>query len=184
MLVETTRVNEFEYYLACTHKGRSPIFCHESWQNVKSIHCFDSRAAWLTRTGLCAAWHNHNLDALNCCSSSRKLPVNNRYTETRFSDQEKSSEFINYAAANSLAIQQLNSLIAVHELKQFRQFLEMTFLNHTISFIDDDIAYLFHLAQVFLTLQQQTHVFISSTITSHKMIVIEFWQPWGGISNM
>ena len=114
MLVETTRVNEFEYYLACTHKGRSPIICHESWQNVKSIHRFDSRAAWLTRTGLCAAWHNHNLDALNCCSSSRKLPVNISYTETRFSDQERSSEFINYAAANSLAIQQLNTTGLTH----------------------------------------------------------------------
>ena len=31
--VETTRVTEFEYYFACTCKGRSPIFCHESWQN-------------------------------------------------------------------------------------------------------------------------------------------------------
>jgi len=33
MLVETTRVTEFEYYFVCTRKGRSPIFCHESWQN-------------------------------------------------------------------------------------------------------------------------------------------------------
>ena len=33
MLVETTRITEFEYYFACTRKERSPIFCHESWQN-------------------------------------------------------------------------------------------------------------------------------------------------------
>jgi len=31
MLVETTRVTEFEYYFACTRKG--VYLYHESWQN-------------------------------------------------------------------------------------------------------------------------------------------------------
>ena len=35
MLVETTRVTEFEYYFLLVHirAFSAPIFCHESWQN-------------------------------------------------------------------------------------------------------------------------------------------------------
>jgi len=33
MLVETTRVTEFEYYFACTRKGVHLHFVNKSWQN-------------------------------------------------------------------------------------------------------------------------------------------------------
>ena len=60
-----------------------------------------------------------------------------------------------------------NLLIIVNELKQFRKFLEMTFLNHAVSLVNDDIAYLCHLVQVFIALQyNHTRCYLDNSVFS------------------
>jgi len=60
-----------------------------------------------------------------------------------------------------------NLLVIVNKLKEFREFLEMTFLNHAISLVNDDIAYLCHLAQMFIALQHNhKRCYLDNTVLS------------------
>ena len=66
--------------------------------------------------------------------------------------------FKNSKAVKQNHLQQIqpNVLVIVNELKEFRELLEMTLFNHAVCLVNDNIAYLRHLAQVFITLQLQT----------------------------